>query len=517
MSRRQSVKKKTNNVDEKKKAVIYCRVSTSEQGESGLSLDHQESRCRLFCEARDWEIYNSYIEIASASNVDRPELQNLLSDINNNEIDVVVALRLDRISRVPRDFFNLIDDLNKLEISVCTVENDVDTTTAQGRMLVGVLIQFASFEREINSERTKAAMREKAIRGEPRGGLPPYGYDVEDKNYIVNNGESKNVLFIFKEYLKGSGASEIARRLNEKGLRTKIHVTKKGMRRGGKIFTRNIIGDMLNNPIYTGKIYSSGEIFEGKHEAIIDEKTYDRVQLMRKENSKFKNLGKSIKGQMLLNGLIKCANCERYMTTASGTGRDNKVYYYYKCTKSVHEGSGACKSSQIKKEDIEYLIKEIIRKVCTDKMFFNNSISFIKENNLGKNKDLHSDLNEFIVKRKQLEEEQKQLFITMSQQKLDDVNAVSELIRDKDQQFKELQSTIESLKDEIKMVESTNLDEHKLFEIYKEFYSVWNELDLSDQRDLISLIVKEVNVNCPKGANEGEIKITYGQKYHRVC
>ena len=104
---------------------------------------------------------------------------------------------------------------------------------------------------------------------------------------------------------------------------------------------------------------------------------------------------------MLLNGLIKCGYCDRYMTTASGSGR-GKVYYYYKCTKIVHEGSGACESSQIKKEDIEYLIKEIIRKVCTDKVFFNNSITFIKEINIDKGKDLQSDLNEFIVKKRQL-------------------------------------------------------------------------------------------------------------------
>jgi len=64
------------------------------------------------------------------------------------------------------------------------------------------------------------------------------------------------------------------------------------------------------------------------------------------------------------------------------------------------------------------------------------------------------------------------------------------------------------LKDEIKMAESTKIDEHKLFEFYKDFYGIWNELDLSYQRDLICLIIKEINVNIPKGAKEGEIKIT---------
>jgi len=241
MSRRQSAKKNEKKSDDKKKAVIYCRVSTAEQGESGLSLDHQESRCRHFCEARNWEIYNSYIETASAGNLKREELKRMLSDISDNEIDVIVALRLDRISRVPRDFYNLIDDLHEQGISVSTADNDIDTTTIHGRMLLGVLLQFASFERELISERTKAAMRELAKRGEHRGGLPPYGYDLDGRNYVVNNIEAKNVFYIFKEYIKGTGTSEISKQLNAKGLRTILHITKKGRRIGG----RNLLKTLL--------------------------------------------------------------------------------------------------------------------------------------------------------------------------------------------------------------------------------------------------------------------------------
>jgi site-specific DNA recombinase len=147
------------------KAAIYCRVSTIEQGQSGLSLDDQKKRCESYCTAKNWQVYSVYSDIASAGSLDRTEFQKLIFDAENKKFNILVALRLDRLSRVPRDFYNFVDKMNYLDISISTVDNDIDTSTPQGRMLVGVLVQFASFEREIGRERTLAAMRERAEQG----------------------------------------------------------------------------------------------------------------------------------------------------------------------------------------------------------------------------------------------------------------------------------------------------------------------------------------------------------------
>ncbi len=159
-------------------AAIYCRVSTKEQGESGLSLEHQEQRCKSYCDAKGWKIYETFIEVASAGNMERPKLQQLFNDGNNGKFNVLVAWRLDRISRVPKDYYYIIEEFDKLNIDIAMVEGNIDTTRAEGRMLLGILLQFASFERELGKERTSAGMEQKAIRGEFLGGPPILGYDL---------------------------------------------------------------------------------------------------------------------------------------------------------------------------------------------------------------------------------------------------------------------------------------------------------------------------------------------------
>lgn len=74
-----------------KVAAIYCRVSTAEQGQSGLSLKDQEERCRGLCVAKDWEVHRIYTDVASAGSLDRPEFTRMVRDAVAGKIDVVVA------------------------------------------------------------------------------------------------------------------------------------------------------------------------------------------------------------------------------------------------------------------------------------------------------------------------------------------------------------------------------------------------------------------------------------------
>ena len=228
-------------------AAIYCRVSTKEQGESGLSLEHQEQRCKSYCDAKGWKIYETFIEVASAGNMERPKLQQLFNDGNNGKFNVLVAWRLDRISRVPKDYYYIIEEFDKLNIDISMVEGNVDTTRAEGRMLLGILLQFASFERELGKERTSAGMEQKAIRGEFLGGPPILGYDLLDKKLLINKEGSEIVVNIFNQYIKGGGPSEIARFLNSRGHKTKKYITKKSIERGGLKFTRNYVHNVIIN------------------------------------------------------------------------------------------------------------------------------------------------------------------------------------------------------------------------------------------------------------------------------
>jgi len=390
-----------------KTAAIYCRVSTAEQGQSGLSLKDQEIRCTSLCKAKGWDIVENYIEIASAGSLNRPEFHRLLHDGKNNKFDIVVALRLDRISRVPKDFYNIVEDLDDQNINITTVDNDVDTTTAQGRMLLGVLLQFASFERELGAERTRAAMLRRAEKGLPGGSCPPLGYDRIDGKFVINTSEAKAVKSIFTFYLNGDGPSKIARKLNASGLRTKQWTANTGRTTGGKRYNRNHIHRIITNPLYAGLIYFSGENFPGSHTPIVDSKEFQNAQEIVKSNAERKNLGSSKRGHLLLTGIITCGFCGCAMTTLAGTGRRHGKYYYYRCSKAIREGAESCVSGPLKSEDIESLAVELIRTLANNDAYLKATMDVVTKQSQTEVNKLNIELKKAASQRRKLETDQR--------------------------------------------------------------------------------------------------------------
>jgi len=321
MPRVDKTKKKVENPP-KERVAIYCRVSTRNQGESGLSLENQRIRCTKYCEDHDYEIAKIYIDVASAKDMDRPEMDKLRASARDNEFEIMMALKLDRISRVPRDFYNLIEEMNTLDKGVIVVEDHWETTTPAGRMMAGMLIQFAAFEREIGVERTKSAGRQRASEGKPGGGKPPIGYDRKDKLFIINKPEAKIVKRIYDEYVMGIGPAKIAAGLNREGFRTKTHYKTDGkFWLGNKEFTQKHIHNYITNPLYKGVIFHSGENFQGIHEAIVSKELWESAQNIVKFNSQSKNLGNSIRDQHILAGLVKCEICGDLISAYGGTGK----------------------------------------------------------------------------------------------------------------------------------------------------------------------------------------------------
>ena len=159
-------------------AVGYIRVSTDEQAKEGISLADQEARLTAYCQAKEWELVRIYRdEGESGKSLDRPGIQKLISDLKANGIDVVVTVKLDRLTRSVRDLGTLIEDLFD-GCALASVEESLDSSTANGRMVINLLGTVAQWEREIVSERTTAALRFKQEQGF-RVGRPPYGFKVE--------------------------------------------------------------------------------------------------------------------------------------------------------------------------------------------------------------------------------------------------------------------------------------------------------------------------------------------------
>jgi DNA invertase Pin-like site-specific DNA recombinase len=142
------------------RALIYARVSTSEQKANGHSLAAQETACRAECERRGWDVVDVVAEDASGKSLARPQLLAALDWIASGEVDALVCSSLSRLSRNVRDFSELLDWFERAGADLVLLDAPVDTTTANGRLAARTFANAVAWEREILSERTSAALAE---------------------------------------------------------------------------------------------------------------------------------------------------------------------------------------------------------------------------------------------------------------------------------------------------------------------------------------------------------------------
>jgi site-specific DNA recombinase len=305
---------------EKKMAAIYCRVSTDEQAsKEDNSLEIQEGVLRIFCEKENLEVYDVYSDTKSGKSIDRIELNRLREDASKNRFQIIVATKLDRLSRNVKNFLDLDYELQQYHIDIKTQSQNFDTTTPSGRMLRMMLIAFAEFERDMISERTAEASEYLAKEGNPGGGLTPLGYDRVDKLLVVNEEEADLVRYIFNLYLENPSTGKVIEKLNSQGYRTKVHLVKdrktgKESVRGGGAYSRDTVHRILTNVKYIGKIPYKGELYPGKHEPIIKEEIFNLVHEQLQESKTNKHRTKKREIPTKLNNILYCGFCGNKMT-----------------------------------------------------------------------------------------------------------------------------------------------------------------------------------------------------------
>lgn len=202
--------------------VGYTRVSTSEQSISGLGLESQEAKIRAMATVKGVELSEIITDAGeSAKSLDRPGVQRLMEMIRGREIAGIIIAKIDRLSRSVRDYGELIDLLNRYDVAIASTAEQMDTSTAGGRMVLNVVIAFSQFEREVICERTKDALQAKLRRGEACGN-PAYGYKRAPDGQAVPVEEEMIVLNLARMWREeGASLRDIAKRLNEEGYRTR--------------------------------------------------------------------------------------------------------------------------------------------------------------------------------------------------------------------------------------------------------------------------------------------------------
>lgn len=156
-----------------KRAIGYMRVSTEEQGDSRAGLEAQEASIRTEVERRNWQLVDLRFDVASGGSMKkRDELGRTLRDLEGGHADTLVVAKLDRLSRSVLDFAGIMEIAANEGWSLSVLDLGVDTTTPNGALVANIMIAMAQWEREIISERTRAALKAVKARGTPLGRRP---------------------------------------------------------------------------------------------------------------------------------------------------------------------------------------------------------------------------------------------------------------------------------------------------------------------------------------------------------
>lgn len=189
------------------RCAIYTRKSTEEGLEQDFnSLDAQREACEAYIKSQKHEgwilVEKQYNDGGfSSGTMERPAFQELLNDIQNDEIDIVIVYKVDRLTRSLIDFSKIIDIFDKHETSFVSITQQFNTTTSMGRLTLNILLSFAQFEREVTGERIRDKFATSKKKGLWMGGAVPLGYDKNKRTLKINELESVKIKTIFEKYL----------------------------------------------------------------------------------------------------------------------------------------------------------------------------------------------------------------------------------------------------------------------------------------------------------------------------
>jgi DNA invertase Pin-like site-specific DNA recombinase len=147
------------------KVVAYVRVSTEEQASHGVSLAAQEAKLRSYCDLYDHELTEVIVDAGqSAKTMNRPGLQQALAALKSGAAQGLLVLKLDRLTRSVRDLGELLETYFQ-KSALISIQEQCDTSSAAGRLVLNVMTSVAQWERETTSERTSAALQYKKTQG----------------------------------------------------------------------------------------------------------------------------------------------------------------------------------------------------------------------------------------------------------------------------------------------------------------------------------------------------------------
>jgi DNA invertase Pin-like site-specific DNA recombinase len=343
---------------------VRCAIYTRKSSEEGLeqsfnSLEAQREACCAFILSQKHE---GWIPLAtryddggfSGGSMERPALQELLSDIQAGKLDTVVVYKVDRLTRALTDFAKIIEIFDSHSVSFVSVTQQFNTTTSMGRLTLNVLLSFAQFEREITGERIRDKIAASKKKGMWMGGVVPLGYECVDHRLIVNEAEAETVRKIFTQYVKLGSVRKLKKFLDQSDLRSKARTSAAGRKSGEATFFRGALYHLLKNRIYIGEIRHRSQCYPGQHQSIVPRKLWDQVAALLESNNQAHRTGASVSTPSLLSGKLFDSNGARFTPTHAARGA--KRYRYYTSQNIIRQEGAQPAITRFPAQDLENFV-----------------------------------------------------------------------------------------------------------------------------------------------------------------
>ena len=478
-------------MEEKKLCGLYMRVSTEDQAREGFSLPEQKERLEAYCKFNGYKIVEYYTDagISAKTGNHRPEYDRMLEDGKQGKINMIIALKLDRITRSTRDWETLMDYLEKYNINIAFVNDDINTTTANGKMVSSIMMSVSQNEIERTSERTIIGL-EGAIK---QGHIParaPLGYKHIDKKLVPDPLTKDIVIRIYNLYFEGLTYNTIAKLFNKEKVCGKTNWKDTSIL---KIITNVIYkGDYIQ-----GKTTRNPRYFPDVVEPIVSKELWDSCQVQKKKNQR--NYMRSQTYIFLQK--LKCPKCGRILAGgASHKIKADKWYYYYRCKK--------CRGN-IREHEIEDSIKELLSDIFEYDSVVNEFFLPVLQNKIHNPKeDFEKEITNLNNKKIRIRKAYIDELFTEEEYK-EETNIIENKIKDlqkkilENEQVSKLNLSVDDIlvKRDIDFINSI-----KLTILYNAFIDSWDGLEREEKAEIVMKYIDDIELELVN--NKYKVKLT---------
>lgn len=399
---------------------LYVRVSTEEQALNGDSLRTQREELTKYALNNGFHIFGIYEDDGySATNLKRPALEKLLQDVQQNKINRILITKLDRLSRGVRNYYKILDILDDHEVYWQTIFEKYDSSTANGRLHINIMLSVAENESAQTGERIRSVFKTKIKNKELISGKIPVGLKRQEKKLVIDENKKQIVIEAFNIHKETTSVYQTFQSLNLKYPELNLNYMR--------------VYRLLTNKLYIGIKETRYGNIEDFCPAIIDRTAFENTQRLLKKNARKKSANNS--GGYIFQGLLRCAECGYILGGKFYSKNIESSKYYYICKRHHLSLKCSCATNFNELKIEEKLLQEIkpqLDKYISDydykeknfkKMDMTKEISSV-ENKLAKLKDLYvrdliriedyeKDYREYLQQLTELHEQQKKIEINI--------------------------------------------------------------------------------------------------------